>query len=169
MKKLLLAILVICPFSAFAAAIAQPVRINIKLMEGDKIVTMLRVITLDGQPAQVEISSEHPYVARTTTQGDVVISTTDTIKEGLFLAITPTIQKNGKIEVAFSVKKLDINSIKTVISGGMQIQIPDVTSSDVSGNAEVSDGEEVSLPFGESKPGIPVAAEYMLRLVATKG
>lgn len=148
----------------------QNVQISVRLMEGEKLVKMQHLISQDGKASPIEISREQSYIAQATKEGDKVAITPGTVKSGLFLAFTPTIQKNGHINVAFSAKISDINSIQTFKQeDGMEVQLPQVTSSDLKGSIEVADGKEVSVPFGPSNPGNPIKTKYTLKLVVTKG
>lgn len=169
MKKLLLAVLVIAPLSTFAMASDQQVQIDARLMEGDKLVQMVNVITKDGKPTPIEASNQKSYVAQATKEEGKVVLTSAVVTEGIFLVFTPTIKNNGQIGVAFKIKKSEIDAIKTFRQDDMEVQLPQVTSSEFEGNIDVADGKEVSIPFGQSKLGSPVTTKYTLKLVVTKG
>lgn len=148
------------------------VTLTVQLMEGDKLQTSTSVTTLDGQPVPISIGTERAYVAEAKKEGDKVILTPGIVKSGFFMTMTPTLAKDGKIEVEFVVSKSELTAINKFKQGDMEIELPQVSSVDLKQKVALDSGKEITIPFGPlvepMQSGKPAHAKYTLKLVATK-
>lgn len=88
-----------------------PITLNVQLADGSKSLTNMSVTTLNGQPAPISIGSDHTYVASAKKEGDKVTVTPGVVHEGVSMTLTPTLAKDGKIEVELVVVKDDLAAI----------------------------------------------------------
>lgn len=148
--------------------------LTVQLMEGDKRLTSATVTTMDGQPTPISIGSEYSYVAEARKDGDKVILTPGVIKDGLFMMMTPTLVKGGKIAVEFAAKKSEITAIQNCKQGDLEIQLPHVRTVDLKQKLVLENGNEVEIPFGpllepmkNVEMGNHPRTQYTVKLVAT--
>lgn len=148
------------------------ITVGVQLLEGTKGLTSFQLITLDGQPAPMNIEAERSYIAEAKKDGDKVVLTPGTVKDGFSMTMTPTLAKDGKIEVEFVANKTEITAMNKFKQGDMEIELPQVNSIDLKQKLALDSGKEITIPFGPlvepMQSGKPAHAKYTLKLVATK-
>lgn len=152
------------------------VTLAVRVMEGKTLLTSASVTTLDGQPAPIGVGNLRTYVAESRKDGDKVIVTTGTVKEGLFMTMTPTLIKKGKIKVDFVMSKVEVTAMSNVKQGDLTVQLPQIKSIDLKQALALDDGQEFVIPFGSlvnstndtAESGKLPHPQYTLRITATK-
>jgi len=156
-------------------ASATQIILSVQLLEGDRLLTSSRLTTMDGQMAGMRVGSERSYVAETTKNGNTVVMTADKVEDGFFTAaLTPTLTKDGNIEVEFDLKKSDLTSIQRFTQGDHETQLPQVSAINLKQKISLVSGKEAIIPFGPlvdtgtADAGKSSRTQYTLRIVATK-
>ena len=146
------------------------VTLSVQLMEGDKNLTSTTVTALDGQPTPIRIGSERSYTTDAHKEGGEV-----TVKDGFFMAITPTITPDGKIGVVFVAQKSEVTSVQTLKQGETAIPLPQVNTIEIKPTLALENGKKIIIPFGplvepmtSVKMGKPLRTQYSIKLLATK-
>lgn len=148
----------------------ENVKINIQLLEGSqqppKLVQSTQVITESGKVTPFFSGKE-----RTLLGGAV-------LREGLSVIVTPMIEKDGSISLAYAIDLSAVDSIQTQKSDatGAEVQLPQVTSYQSSATVNVANGQKIKLPFGPATcapacrtPDIqPMASRYTVVLSASR-
>lgn len=137
--------------------------------------TSTTVTTLDGQPAPVSIGTERSYIAEAKKDGDKVVLTPGTVKDGFFMTLTPTLTQDGKITVEFVASKSEVTSFQNFKQGELEIQLPQVNLIELKQKFTLDNGKEISIPFGplvepvkSAEMGKLPRTQFTLKLVATK-
>lgn len=118
------------------------VMINIQLLEGPleapKLIESRQVMTESGGAAQFFGGRE-----RTLLGGPV-------LREGLSMIVTPSIENDGSISLAYAIDLSAVDSIQMQRSDatGAEVQLPQITSYQSSAKVNVADGQKIKLPFG---------------------
>lgn len=154
---------------ATSAYAADPVQLTVKLMEGDKLLNSTTISTIEGQSAPIDVGREIPYTANAMKEAGKVVLIPGTAKDGFFMRMTPTLKKDGQIEVEFNAHKMTVTSISDYKMGDVTIQLPQVSSVELKGAIDLAEGKEASIPFGPIKASSQGGAtQYTLKLVAVK-
>ena len=151
------------------------VTLSLQLMDGDKRLLSTTVITRDGMPTPISIGNERSYISQAKKEGDRVFVSTDVLKEGFFMTMTPTIQAE-KIAVDFVAMKSEITSMTGFSQGDLEVMLPQVKTIELKQNLLLDNGKEMVIPFGPlvapttpAEAITPLRPQFTLKLVATAG
>lgn len=147
----LFSILVAQSFAGEVNSVPARVKLTAKLMEGGKELISTEMHTLDGQPSPVGVGNVLPYMASAHTEGGKVVIKQETVWDGVFMSFTPSLSKDGKIDVAFDVR---------------QSASPTGNAIESKQHITLDDGKEASIPVG--KIHATSHEQYVLKIVASK-
>lgn len=120
---------------------------TVQMLSGQKHLLDASVVTLDGRSVPVRDGHERSYISGIT------------VYYGFAMTITPTLMKDGKIQVKFEAENSDLVSIDTIKQGDMEVEVPKVNTISFMQVVTLENGKAVTIPFGQ----------YTLKLKATRG
>ncbi len=151
----------------------RQITVSVQLLEGVKSLVSTVVTTLDGQPVPVNLGTERSYIAKAKKEGDKVVLTPGTVKDGFFMTLTPTLTKDGKIEVAFEVIKSEVTSFSAFKQGDLEVQLPQVSTIELKHKVALDSSKPIEIPFGQlvmppEGASVPMSAhtQYTLKIFA---
>lgn len=151
------------------SADTAPISVEVTLMKGDKILNKVFIKTLDGVTAPVSYGNEMTYVSSASKVGDKTVLDTGTVQDGVFMTVTPTIIKDGKIEMAFFFTKSALTAMNTVKQAGVDVQLPQINSFIIDQRLMMDSGKEVMVPIEVIVPvGQNIDDKYAVKITATK-
>lgn len=107
------------------------------------------VVTLNGQPAPVQMATQQGYLASSATTLAANVGTTSTLTPGTlttgFTALFLPRIVNGKVILGMAITSSSLNSLTTVTSGQSSIQNPNVDSNTFQQSVALTPGEALML------------------------
>jgi len=132
---------------------------TVQMLSGQKHLLDASVVTLDGRSVPVRDGHERSYISGITKDGGKVTKIPGVVDYGFAMTITPTLMKDGKIQVKFEAENSDLVSIDTIKQGDMEVEVPKVNTISFMQVVTLENGKAVTIPFGQ----------YTLKLKATRG
>jgi len=150
-----------------------PVRLTVQLTDGSKTLIDVQGSTLNGQPFPISMGADHTYIASARKEGGKVKIVSGVVHDGLSITITPTLTKDGKIEVNFVAEKAELTSMTKLKQGGLEVDLPQVRSIGMKQTIILDNGKDITIPFGDiikpTEPKDPVRSQYLLKMTAING
>lgn len=153
-----------------AAADLSSIELSVELANGPKVLVNAKASTLDGQPVPISIGKEHAYVSNAVEKDNKVTITTDVVHEGVWIMLAPTLIKDGKIELDFTVAIAELVAIKKIKQGNMEVDLPEVDKINLKQAIVLDDGKEIVIPFcsiiKRGELGKAACSQYTIKLTA---
>lgn len=150
----------------FSTVGEKTVRIAYSLSDGGKTLKTGFLVTRVGQPASHAERKTTSYVsgAEKDASGKVLVTQSEVVT-GTFMTFAPVLLEDGRIQMRLSVSDSVLNSLKTVSSGDLSIQAPDVRNvASTQSLLMVMDKETVVPLEGAAQNG---NANYTLKLIVS--
>lgn len=152
------------------------VEIAVELIEGDKTLASSTLFTMDGQPTNIGMGNVRTYISKAKVDGPEVVTTPDSVKEGFYMAMTPTLIKdrNDKMELDFVAKHSEIISISNFRVENIEVQLPQVKTFELKSKIDLENGKAIYIPFGPIIDSLKsmnhtgaFGTQYILKITAT--
>jgi len=134
------------------SASSESVSLMIRALQESKRLDVLsrpQVMTLDNQPAFIQVGKRVPRITGSTAQTQGLVNTIDLENVGLIVGVTPRISPDGKVVMEIDAEKSELDPISTgipvAVSGGTEIRSPSVSVTTAQTTVSAADGETIVL------------------------
>lgn len=137
----------LCSTAIAAEGVGRNVTYFVKVMQGTESVSSVSLVTMDGVEVPFELTTKHGYLKSCSADGKSASCEGDTVKTGLSMKFLPAVERDGRIKTHFVFAESDLDSIQSITSNGMTIQMPQVSRTDLEQTVMMVPGEMIELPF----------------------
>jgi general secretion pathway protein D len=137
--------LVLSASSETVSAMLRALKDNRRL----EVLSRPQVMTLDNQPAFIQVGQRVPRITGSTAQTRGLVNTIELENVGLILAVTPRISPDGMVVMEIDAEKSDIdkvsNGIPVAVSDGKEILSPSINVTQAQTTVSAASGQTIVL------------------------